>query len=373
MRELFWISEENDGTNADTGTPEVVDAAVDAPVATPTTDTSTPAPEVAAAPAVPATPSWLDSLREHNLPVGKDEAETIANLRRIAEERHALESIRGYIPHVQKYLKDAPAFAKWQQEQQAPAAPAKQSADDPWWKPLWSPPEFNPLWEQYIVRGPDGKKEWHPEAPLDVQQKYAEYQRFTQDQVQKFTQNPYEYMGPAIDQRVNSLLEQKLQEQMQRQSEKASTTEFIQKNESWLFELDADGQRKQVMGFNPQTGEQTFTPVLSQYGQIYAKHAKAIDQRQAQRGYHDEEEMKELALLMTQRDAAAFQQQPTAPAAAQTPPPDPQKAANDAFLKKANPPGKNTKTGNMKVAEEPITSRNLERAFLKEMQEAGFN
>jgi hypothetical protein len=358
MKDLLFRWDEGEPTGGES--PVQADPAVQA------------APE-AAPEAVPAEPqaapqkAWYETLKEHGLPSGKDEAETLASLKRLSDERSALEAVRPYIPHVNDYIKNASDYAKWKAEQ-AKAAP--QVKEKPWWSDMWAAPEYDPSWERYIIIGEDGQRRWSNDAPMDVQQKYTAYQHFTAEKAKEFMRNPYEFIGPAIEKRARAIAEEVVRSQFQESRVSQSNEQFVNQNEWWLFEIDeASKRRKTTMAIDPSTGKQVETPVLSPHGRQYVEYIKQIQQRQAGRGYQDDEEARELALVMVQKDAAMSQLAELAP------PPDPasaQQKKKQEFLDKANPAGKAAgRAGNMKAAEEEVNGRNLEQIFRRELEMAG--
>jgi hypothetical protein len=146
---------------------------------------------------------------------------------------------------------------------------------------------------------------------------------------------------------------------------------------------EKSGQPKQTIGIDPTTGQQRMYNVLSPWGQRYGQYVKQIESKQQSRGYNDIEEQKELALTYVQRDYALWQIQqgqqtpaapvaaaPAAPAAA---PKTPQQLANDAFLNRANPPGKKPGAGAVNPAPVVVNKRNIAQVMREELLAAGMN
>lgn len=387
-RNLFYFDKDEGGgasapaAPADTSATTPGAAAAATPAQAAPAAPATPADPVAAAaaqatgqaaPAATATvasPTWIDQLKQHNIPVGATEEETIANIRRIAEERRQLEQFRPLVPHVNDFVRNAKAFKEWQESQKKQEP---KSQDEPYWKKYFNPPEYNRDWISQVVKDENGNLVPAPGASPDVAVKLMEYQRFRNEQMETFMQNPHEYIAPTVKALAEQIANETIEKRLAAEREKQSNTTFIKQNESWLYDIDpATKMPREQIGFDPATGEQRTFKVLSPWGQHFAKYVERISQQQAARGYHDEEEAKNLAMVYFERDVAQAKLGMNSPAAAPGTA-TPQDKANQAFLDKANPPGKSEPGGGNSKANEKVTNKNLIQAMLKEMREAGIS
>jgi len=351
-------------------------------------------PETPATPTTPAAPSWLENLKGAGLPVGKDEPETIANLKRIHAERQAFEQVRHLLPHVQAYLAQAKDYNAWRQQQQAapaaPVAPAAGQPNDPWWKKSWQPPEYNQAWLQQVVKDANGNLMPAPGAPPDVVMKIQQYEQFRREQAEKLLSNPFEFMAPMQEQmeaRARAIAEETLAKYMESTSARQNASTFIDRNREWLFEVDATGNPVTSQIIDPTSGQWVTVEKLSPWGERFKNYAESVRAAQQQRGYQNQQEIEQLAYAQIQRDYSTWALQQVAagsmtsqqvsellngkrvaPAAA-APAKDPQQAANDAFLDKKNPATPTAK--GPPNAEKPITSKNLRSQLLKAFKEAG--
>lgn len=362
---------------------------------------STAAPGTAAPPLASATasaPSWLDSLRTSGFDAGKDEKEALANIQRLHQERQQekqlLDQLRPYAPHVANYLKNAQAFQKWQQEQQQ-KQPTQAQPQKNVWDDYWQPPEYNPAWMQQVKRDDNGNLVALPGAPPDVAMKVQQYLAYRQEQADKFMANPHEYIAPTVQALAQRIAEETVQKHFQANQQQAATQAFIQQHQQWLFEVDPQsGLPKTHTYFDPNSGQMVTGKVQSVWGKKMADYAKQIGDYQQSRGFHDPEQILQGAYTAVQRDFAISQieqsrqqQTPGLPgqppatqtaqpqsAQPQTPPPTPQQAANQKMLDAKNPAGKSAggRNGNMKPAEEAVTSKNIEKIMMKRLSEAGY-
>jgi hypothetical protein len=335
----------------------------------------------APAAAAPAQPSWLSQLRESGVDLGtEDESAARTQLAQMHKDWTQLRQLQ---PYLTAYMHHAPKFTEWLTQQQAAAKPAPtpgQPSNDPFWKPYFNPPEYNPAWEKQIVRDDKGNLMPAPGAPADVVARYQAYQQFRQDHAERFLQNPHEYMAPTIQHIAKQVAEQLIRDQLSQRDNQSSNREFLQQNSAWLYELDATGQPKTTPTFNPMSGQMVQGPVLSQWGQLFQKYAKDRQSYQQQAGYaFDERDMKDYALAMVQRDYAIHMaRNPQAatppPGAPGVPAKTPQQAANDAFLKNNNPPAAQPGTnGNTVPKPVEVNRMNLEQVLAERMKGIGIS
>jgi hypothetical protein len=251
------------------------------------------------------------------------------------------ERVAGQWPQVEAFL------AQQQQTRQ-------QQAQDPWWKPLWNPPQYDPAWEQMIGRDNQGNLFPKQGAPPDIVNKYLTYQQFRREQVDKLMANPYEFIEPAVKILARQEAQAIAQQQLQVHNDRQFATNFIQQNADWLCQKDQAGQP--MWNRDPVSGQSY--PVLSDWGQKFSTYVKQANQF----GIQDPARQQEYALGLVQRDWAManpqallqMQQQPAAgisPAAQQqqlplqqqqqqlTPAQQAQQAANNAFINRAQGAG----------------------------------
>lgn len=369
-------------SSVSTTSPGVAAVAADA---TGSTSSVASAPVDPSAAAVPSSPSWLDNLRSSGIDAGKDEKEALAFIQRIHQERQALEQLRPYVPHVNAYLQNAQKFNEWQRSQQGQQAPASPSGKP--WDKYWTPPEYNTAWQSQITKDANGNLVPVQGAPPDVVLKYQQYQQYRSEQAQKFMDNPHEYIAPTVEAIARQQAEQIVQQHLKSIQDRQAAQTFTQTHAGWLFDLDpSTGQPKMQMQVDPQTGQTQNVRVLSQWGNQFSQYVQQVTNDQHTRGYHDEAQIQQIAMSLIQRDFAVWklnsQQQTPLPqntqatASQATPPLTPQQQANQAFLDRANPPGKQgvPARGNVKQPEpEKVSKRNLERVMREELAKAGYN
>lgn len=129
----------------------------------------------------------------------------------------------------------------------APAAPSQPAAPDPWWKLPTLDVEELAHYRTDVV-GPDGKtaKDWRPDTPLEVRQKYAQYEHKSEQIGQRIVRDFYGSVKDVAEQIVQPLLEAKLQEfyaaRIDAPREQERVMSFIDQkindNADWLFVKD---------------------------------------------------------------------------------------------------------------------------------------
>lgn len=347
----------------------------------------TPAPPAGSTPTQQA--AWYKALADAGIDLGQDEQTALPALGNILRQFQTL------YPYLASYQQHAPAFSRYLQESQQRQgqgqAPQQQAAPQqpgkPWDK-YWKAPEFNPAWREYMVRGADGKVEWAPTTPPDVQAKYQAYAQFQKEQLDALTRNPFEYLDSYVTDRAAEIAQQVVAQQTGQQQQQQFANQVIQQNSNWLFEQDPRGGPRYDYQFDPNAGQMRPVPVLNAWGKRYQYYAQQEVENQRRYGYQDIQRQHQIAYAFTHRDmlqaqggqgqapaAAGFPaipgQAPAAPQAPQQPatPAARRQAANNQFLQTNNPatpalPGTN---GNARTGKPKITGQNLEQ-----MLRAGF-
>lgn len=316
-------------------TPTPTPAATPAPVST----TSTPI-AAAATPSTPVQPSWLSSLREKGIDLGSDEAGALGKL---AELHTNYSKLAPIAPYAQQYVQHAAEFSKFLAERQKAAAPAP-GPDAPFYSKYWQPPEFNPAWERMLDVDANGNIVAKAGTPPDVLPKYLAHQQFRKEQAEKFLSNPHEYLKETISHLAREEAQKIVQAQFGQVDTRRSVNDFMQQNESWLFDRDASGQAVTQSQFNPHTGQYEQKPKLSQWGSAFANYVREESEYQAASGMpQDINRQRDVAMAKIQRDVAIWKLNnqgngaATGTPTAQAPPVDPQQAANQRFLQQNNP------------------------------------
>lgn len=295
----------------------------------------------------PAQPAWLSSLRESGVDFGTADEKEV--LQRVAQMHRDLQTIRPLAPYVDQFRQHAPAFQQYLQSLNKPAA-AVPEAEKPWHAKFWNPPEYNTGWMSQVKQNEDGSLVPLPGASPDIPGKILAYQNFRREQAEKFMSNPATFIEPIVRHLAREQAQELIQQQMRRRDDTQSSQAFVQENQSWLYEIDpATKMVKQQQQFDPSTGQYTFKPQLSQWGQAFGHYVQQEAQRQGSRGYQDIEEQKRNAIAFVQRDYAIAQlrahQSSAAPANPGAPQLTPQQIVNQQFLQGNNPPAGIPATG----------------------------
>lgn len=182
------------------------------------------------------------------------------------------------VPHwsaFQDYLRQRQQAEQQQQKQQAA------TSQEPWWKPYWQAPDYDPSWEKLIRRDEQGNLTAAPGAPPDVVAKYANYAQYRQQQADRLMANPFAYIEEPVKTLARQMAEQVVQEKMSSYQEQTYAKEFTDKNSDWLYTVAPDGRK-----------------VLSQYGESFKTYA----QQAQDMGVVDVRKQQEYATAMLQRD-----------------------------------------------------------------------
>jgi hypothetical protein len=220
-------------------------------------------------------------------------------------------------------------YQTWQQQQQAaqqptsPAAPAK--PQNP-----FGLPEFDHGLLQFIKRDPSsGQLVVDPGAPPDTLARYQAYTQKFQEVQPQFWADPMKFLGPQIQQIAQQIAQQQVQQHLGGYQEQVQARTILEQNADWLYAKDAQGQRQ--FQTDPMTNQTA--PVLSPYGQVYARYVKeagdlgitsAAKQNQyatamLQNAIHNARMQQQAGAQTGQQNAAAFLA--TAAANAASPPP----------------------------------------------------
>lgn len=152
------------------------------------------------------------------------------------------------------------------QRQQAPAQPAPQERPNPLAQ-FWSPPEYQPAWEQLLTKDEQGNVVPRPGTPPDVLPKYLAYQQYRRQFADKLLADPVNTLMPMVQHVATQQAQQLVQQHLQGFQDRSWTEQFVAQNSEWLHQKDAMGQ---VMR-HPVSGK----PILSPVGQRFQQHVVA--------------------------------------------------------------------------------------------------
>lgn len=238
---------------ANTPTPETTDAGA-----------AVPAGEVAGDQTAETVPSLRERLTGLGFEFSEDDTDDAAAQRlydAYAEQAKNYEQLQQQI----EYLKLQQLYGS--QTQQTPTANTSTTSHSPaaqvdstaakWWNP--------PVVDEHLVRqfaspGEDGSLVWRPEAPLSLRASYEARQQYINDFATRFVQDPEAALAPLLQQNqqsIQQMIEQAISQVQQAQQVQSVVDSFVQKNESWLYQMDpVTNKPKQDRG----------NPVLSEAG-----------------------------------------------------------------------------------------------------------
>lgn len=205
--------------------------------------------------------------------------------------------------------------AKQQQQQTQQAQP---SGQNPWHQKYWTPPEYDPRWEQMLAVDAQGNVVAKPGTPPDVLYKVQQYQAWKSEQIRKFTDNPLTFLEEPVKDLARQVAMEVLQGHSQATSEAQIAGDFVRQNYTWLYEHDANGQPVMQPQLNAH-GQTVMAPVPTYWHGRVVEHVRSL----AQSGVRDVEVQKQYALRAVQAEYAALQSQQQQMAAQQAATPQP--------------------------------------------------
>lgn len=244
-----------------------------------------------------------------------------AALSRLAQAYQFAQQNHHLVQYGQQYVQHADKFNAWLQ-QQAQQQQAAQQQTQQWWKA----PEWDPSWEQKIMRDANGNLVVAHGQDPSIINKFMAWRDHQVNVMNRFAQNPLEVIRPGLEQLIDQRAQALLQQHQAAQQEVYSAKTFVDQNAQWLYQHNEQGQRL----YDQRTGQPALSPAGQRFG-AYVKQAEA-------QGFNTQAQL-QWAMGMTQRDVmhaqlAAIQQQ-AAGAGQQTPPVSPADASKQAFLQGA--------------------------------------
>lgn len=226
-----------------------------------------------------------DAARElgYDLSQFRDDAQAFQYL--INQARRAQEA--NYYAQVgQQILPHASEFQEYLRSRQQQGQSQEQK------RPEWQPPEFDERWLGLVDQDPAtglyvGKPGVPPEIARRVNE-FAEWQR-------KFRNDPLGMINRGIEERVGSLVEQRVKEALQAHQAQSAIDSIIQRNSQWLYQKDANG--RPLVGLD---GRLVPTPE----GARYAAHVRNLQQA----GVSDPSTLDSLAQQLLRAEIAIQQQ-----------------------------------------------------------------
>jgi hypothetical protein len=295
---------------------------------------ASPGPTGAGAPpqaAVPgegasSTPASLRQLAAQHAPdLAQQHGDDAALFRALLDARRQAQEFAPAAQYAAQMLPYWSQFQGWLAEQQARRA-LPQGPERPWWSKHFTPAEYDPSWERLLERDPaTGQIRALPGAPPDLPLKYAQYQEFRRNTLDRFLANPVTYIEGPVRDIAQQIAERAIQQHLAGYQDTQFANDFVQQNTTWLHARDAQGNVQTEATFDPQQGRVVQRPALSAAGQAFRNYVLEA----ANLGVQDVRGQQRYALAMVQRDwALSSQQNGSAASAANA-------AAQQQFLQRA--------------------------------------
>ena len=178
------------------------------------------------------------------------------------------------------------------QRQSTEAPTPAQEQDAP--KPLWNPPEWNQNWLTQVERDESGNLVPTNGGTMDTVAKVQTYLQHRQDEQDRFWQDPYKYMEPYVERRIEDAISKGGKDIRAGWQEEYEAKQFIKDNGEWLFEGNSGA--------------------LSEEGRIFQQAVNGA----AERGYSQDDQrslgMQQIEMHRMRQRVAELEQGPSAKA-----------------------------------------------------------
>lgn len=204
----------------------------------------------------------------------------------------ALEQGLATIPQMQGQMSQMQnAWLAQQQQQQQPQYEEPYIPPTPETAPSWNPPEYDQEWDALVKLDPETGQfipRYQHVNPI-VAQKANEYRDYLRKEGQRFWENPHDFVWDGLNDRVESLVQDRVADAVQGIRDRSTAREFLDENKSIFFQLDQQGNR-----MVDASGNEMLTPSGHKM-QGYARRLRAS-------GVTDPKEIRDLASGLLQRD-----------------------------------------------------------------------
>lgn len=208
--------------------------------------------------------SGFTSIRDHVAGLGlRDVASRYETdesfVQHLVQQYQAAQQSAQLAPYAQRYLQHANDFESYLSERQRRLQEQSQQQSKKW----WSPPEYNPAWSRFVTRDEQGNLALVPGsgATPDILPKFAAYDQYRRDFVERLTHNPEETLTPLIHERAAEVVQHALQQHLGVFQEQSRAKEFLGNNSQWLYQAGPAG------GY---VRDNDGRMVLSENGQVFA-------------------------------------------------------------------------------------------------------
>jgi len=352
-------------------TQPVAEASPEQPAAQPAQPSSQPDTAAQQA-AQPAQQPWWSSL-------GADESAAQAAVNGMRQQLEQMRQLAPYANFVAQYPQEVQEFIRARHQKQQPAAaPATEKS---WYDGLYEAPEYDPAWLTMVQKNPTtGLIESLPGYPAEIGLKVQAALHHQQQVQRRFLENPPEFIKPFAERIAEQVAEKVVQRHLGGRDEQQLQRDFINQNNGWLYERDDKGQQRMTHVWDPNTGRQVQTPVLSVWGKRYRDLLNERHAYQMQRfGQADYQDQLAWALAHVKNEYYEWAQQHGQPQAAAQPAPaqpaadprSPREKANEQWLAGQPKAGSRPSNGNTAPADTPVTNNTFASHLLRELETAG--
>ena len=260
-----------------------------------------PSPEQAPAPEPPFE-QGLDEITQHQQPGPQpsdrqafaDWGYDVSQFQDDSTFVQALEQGLATIPQMQGQMSQMQNAWLAQQQQDRSA-----QYEEPYYPPTpesapassWNPPEYDQDWDALVKMDPETGQfipRYQHVNPI-VAQKANEYREYLRKEGQRFWENPHDFMWEGLNDRVENMVQARVQDAVEGIRDRSSARDFLDENKSIFFQLDAQGNR-----MTDGQGSELLTPAGHKM-QEYARRLRSS-------GVTDPQEIRDLASGLLQRD-----------------------------------------------------------------------
>jgi hypothetical protein len=134
-------------------------------------------------------------------------------------------------------------YQRWRLGQVSPQPGMPGAAAPPAKRNVFGLPDYDPNWMQMVRKDPvTGDYIPAPGAPPDIVHRVTNYAMQLQAAQQRFWQDPMQFLGELIDQRISPLLDQRVSAHSQYAQNMAEAQRFMTENAGWIHRFDNNGQ-----------------------------------------------------------------------------------------------------------------------------------
>jgi hypothetical protein len=216
-----------------------------------------------------------------------------AALARLAQAYQYAQQNHHLVQYGQQYVQHADQFNAWRRQQEEAARQQQAAQQKQGWG--WTAPEWDPSWQQKILRDQNGNLTVAQGQDPSIINKYLAWTDHQRGVLDRLAQDPLKVIQPGLEQLIDQRAQALFEQRFAATQEQSAARDFVRQNSSWLHQRDQSGN----VLIDQRTGREALSPAGQRFGQ-YVQQAEQLGlNTQAQVQY---------AMGLTQRDVLYAQQ-----------------------------------------------------------------